>query len=220
MSERLWQILASSFPQLISYCVRVTIPLTVCIYILSFALALVLALLQVQRVPVLRQLARIYVWVFCGIPLIALLYLIFFGLPSVGIVLAAFPAAVLAFSLNYAAYMSETIRASILSVPVGQTEAGYTVGLNSAQIMRRIVLPQAMRVAFPTLFGTLISLTKDSALAASITVVEMFKTAQQIAARTFEPFALYCEVALIYLALGTILTIVQRILEKKVRWQR
>ena len=220
MSERLWQILASSFPQLISYCVRVTIPLTVCIYILSFALALVLALLQVQRVPVLRQLARIYVWVFRGIPLIALLYLIFFGLPSVGIVLAAFPAAVLAFSLNYAAYMSETIRASILSVPVGQTEAGYTVGLNSAQIMRRIVLLQAMRVAFPTLFGTLISLTKDSALAASITVVEMFKTAQQIAARTFEPFALYCEVALIYLALGTILTIVQRILEKKVRWQR
>lgn len=220
MSERLWQILASSFPQLISYCVRVTIPLTVCIYILSFALALVLALLQVQRVPVLRQLARIYVWVFRGIPLIALLYLIFFGLPSVGIVLAAFPAAVLAFSLNYAAYMSETIRASILSVPVGQTEAGYTVGLNSAQIMRRIVLPQAMRVAFPTLFGTLISLTKDSALAASITVVEMFKTAQQIAARTFEPFALYCEVALIYLALGTILTVVQRILEKKVRWQR
>ncbi len=220
MSERLWQILASSFPQLISYCVGVTIPLTVCIYILSFALALVLALLQVQRVPVLRQLARIYVWVFRGIPLIALLYLIFFGLPSVGIVLAAFPAAVLAFSLNYAAYMSETIRASILSVPVGQTEAGYTVGLNSAQIMRRIVLPQAMRVAFPTLFGTLISLTKDSALAASITVVEMFKTAQQIAARTFEPFALYCEVALIYLALGTILTIAQRILEKKVRWQR
>lgn len=220
MSERLWQILASSFPQLISYCVRVTIPLTVCIYILSFALALVLALLQVQRVPVLRQLARIYVWVFRGIPLIALLYLIFFGLPSVGIVLAAFPAAVLAFSLNYAAYMSETIRASILSVPVGQTEAGYTVGLNSAQIMRRIVLPQAMRVAFPTLFGTLINLTKDSALAASITVVEMFKTAQQIAARTFEPFALYCEVALIYLALGTILTVVQRILEKKVRWQR
>lgn len=86
--------------------------------------------------------------------------------------------------------------------------------------MRRIVLPQAMRVAFPTLFGILISLTKDSALAASITVVEMFKTAQQIAARTFEPFALYCEVALIYLALSTILTILQRILEKKVSWQR
>ena len=220
MSERLWEILASSLPQLISYCVKVTIPLTVCIYVLSFVLAMVLALLQVQRVPVLRQLARVYVWAFRGIPLIALLYLIFFGLPSIGIVLAAFPAAVLAFSLNYAAYMSETIRASILSVPVGQREAGYAVGLSSAQIMRRIVLPQAMRVAFPTMFGILISLTKDSALAASITVVEMFKTAQQIAARTFEPFALYCEVALIYLALSTILTILQRILEKKVSWQR
>ena len=93
------------------------------------------------------------------------------------------------------------------------------IGLSSGQVMRRIVLPQAARVAFPTLFGSLISLTKDSSLAASITVVEMFKTAQQIAARTFEPFALYCEVALVYLALNTILTLLQSFMEKKMAWQ-
>ncbi|WP_455499922.1 amino acid ABC transporter permease [Gemmiger sp.] len=219
MSERLWGILVSSLPQLVEYCIKVTIPLTACIYLLSLALALVLALLQVQRVPVLRQLARVYVWVFRGTPLIVQLYIIFFGLPSLGIVLNAFPAAVIAFSLNYAAYMSETVRAAILAVPEGQTEAGYMIGLSSGQVMRRIVLPQAARVAFPTLFGSLIGLTKDSSLAASITVVEMFKTAQQIAARTFEPFALYCEVALVYLALNTILTLLQSFLEKKLAWQ-
>ncbi len=219
MSERLWEILTASLPQLVSYCIKVTIPLTACVYALSLVIALALALVQVQRVPVLRKLARVYVWIFRGTPLIVQLYLVFFGLPSLGIVLKAFPAAVAAFSLNYAAYISETIRAAILSVPKGQTEAGYMIGLSSGQVMRRIVLPQAMRVACPTLFGALIGLTKDSALAASITVVEMFKAAQQIAARTFEPFALYCEVALIYLGLNTILSLLQRFLEKRFAWQ-
>ena len=220
MSERVWGILVSSLPQLVAYCLRVTIPLTVCIYAVSLLLALLLALVQVQRIPILQHLARVYVWIFRGTPLIVQLYIIFFGLPSLGIVMDAFPAAVLAFSLNYSAYMSETVRAAILAVPEGQTEAGYMIGLSSAQVMRRVVLPQALRVAFPTLFGSLIGLTKDSSLAASITVVEMFKTAQQIAARTFEPFALYCEVALVYLALNTLLTLLEGILEKKLSWKQ
>ena len=205
MSERLWEILASSLPNLLLYCVKVTIPLTACIYALSLVLAFLLALVQVLNIRFLSGAARIYVWIFRGTPLIVQMYIIFFGLPSVGITLNAFPSAVIAFSLNYAAYMSETIRASIQAVPVGQTEAGYMIGLNYFQIMTRIVLPQAAKIAFPTLFGSLIGLTKDSSLAASITVVEMFKAAQQIAARTFEPLALYCEAALIYLMLNTAL---------------
>lgn len=86
--------------------------------------------------------------------------------------------------------------------------------------MRRIILPQAAQVAFPTLFSSLIGLTKDSSLAASITVVEMFKAAQQIASRTFEPFALYCEAAFIYLMLNTVLTLAQGVLEKKFTWKQ
>ena len=220
MSERLWEILASSLPNLLLYCVKVTIPLTACIYALSLVLAFLLALVQVLNIRVLSGAALIYVWIFRGTPLIVQMYIIFFGLPSVGITLNAFPSAVIAFSLNYAAYMSETIRASIQAVPVGQTEAGYMIGLNYFQIMTRIVLPQAAKIAFPTLFGSLIGLTKDSSLAASITVVEMFKAAQQIAARTFEPLALYCEAALIYLMLNTALTLLQRYLEKRLSWKQ
>lgn len=139
----------TSFPRLVLYCVQVTIPLTVCIYILSLVLGFLLALIQIQKIPVLKQLARVYVWVFRGTPLIVQMYIIFFGLPSLGITLDAFPSAVIAFSLNYAAYMSETIRAAIQSVPEGQWEAGYMIGLSSGQIMLRVILPQAARVAFP-----------------------------------------------------------------------
>lgn len=220
MSERLWEILISSLPNLLLYCVKVTIPLTACIYVLSLILAFLLALVQVLNIRLLNQAARIYVWIFRGTPLIVQMYIIFFGLPSVGITLDAFPSAVIAFSLNYAAYMSETIRASIQAVPVGQTEAGYMIGLNYFQIMTRVVLPQAAKIAFPTLFGSLIGLTKDSSLAASITVVEMFKAAQQIASRNFEPMALYCEAALIYLMLNTVLTMLQRYLEKRLSWKQ
>lgn len=220
MTQRLLDILLSSFPTLVAYCIKVTIPLTACIFALSLVLAFFLALIQIQKVPVLKQLARVYVWVFRGTPLIVQMYIIFFGLPSFGITLDAFPSAVIAFSLNYAAYMSETIRAAILSVPEGQWEAGYMIGLSSGQIMLRVVLPQAARVAFPTLFGTLIGLTKDSSLAASITVVEMFKAAQQVASRTFEPFALYCEAAFVYLMLNTVLTLLQSVLEKQLAWKQ
>ena len=220
MTQRLLDILVSSFPRLVLYCVQVTIPLTVCIYILSLVLGFLLALIQIQKIPVLKQLARVYVWVFRGTPLIVQMYIIFFGLPSLGITLDAFPSAVIAFSLNYAAYMSETIRAAIQSVPEGQWEAGYMIGLSSGQIMLRVILPQAARVAFPTLFSTLIGLTKDSSLAASITVVEMFKAAQQIASCTFEPFALYCEAAFVYLMLNTVLTLLQSVLEKRLAWKQ
>ena len=220
MNERLLGILVNSFPRLLLYLFKVTIPLTVSIFTISVILAFILALIQVLDIRVLKTLTRIYVWVFRGTPLIVQMYIIFYGLPSLGISLNAFPSAVIAFSMNYAAYMSETIRAAIQSVPQGQIEAGYMIGLTYGQIMRRIVIPQAARVAFPTMFGSLIGLTKDSSLAASITVVEMFKTAQQIASMYFEPFALYCEAAVIYLMLNTVLTLLQAFLERKLTWKQ
>lgn len=218
MSERLLNILVESFPKLLQSCIKMTIPLTLIVFTLSLVLGFFIALVQILNIKGLKQIARVYVWIFRGTPLLVQLYIVFFGLPSLGITLDAFPSAVIAFSLNSAAYNSETIRSAILSVPEGQTEAGYMVGLSYWQIMRRIVLPQAARVAFPTLFNSFISLTKDSSLAASITVVEMFKTAQQVAAVYFEPFALYCEAAVIYLMLNTFLTLLQSYLEKKLAW--
>ena len=162
-----------------------------------------------------RSLARFYVWVVRGTPLLVQLYVLFFGLPKLGIIIEPFPAAVIVFALNTGAYDSETMRAAIESIPKGQLEAGYCVGMSYGQTMRRIILPQALRTAFPPLSNSLISLVKDTSLAANITVVEMFMAAQRIVARTYEPLALYIEVGVIYLLFSTALTYLQRAGEKK-----
>ena len=209
MSERLAGILVSSFTRILIPGIKVTIPLTLLSFVFGCIIALFLALVQIANVKGLKQFARFYIWVFRGTPLIVQLFIIFFGLPSVGIILDAFPSAVIAF---------EIFRSAIQAVPEGQTEAAYMVGLSYRQTMTRIVMPQAFRIAFPPLFNSLIGLTKDTSLASSITVVELFTTAQQIAARTYEPFALYCEAAVIYLMICTVLTWVQNYFEKKLVW--
>ena len=168
---------------------------------------------------ILKQLSQIYIWIFRGTPVIVQLFIIFYGLPSIGIVFDAFPAAVLGFGLNLGAYNAEVFRSAIMAVPKGQTEAAYLIGLNYPQILARVVLPQSFPIAFPNLFNNLISLLKDTSLAASITVVELFTQAQRIAARTYEPFALYLEAAFIYLIFSTVLTFIQGWLEKKLVWK-
>ena len=192
-----------------------TIPLTIISFSLALIIAVVTALVQFGNVKILKHIARFYVWVIRGTPVLVQLYIIFFGLPGLGIVLDPFPSAVIVFSINEGAYAAETIRAALEAVPAGQIEAGYCVGMNYLQIMRRIVLPQAMRTAFPPLSNSLIGLVKETSLAANITVTEMFMATQRIVARTYEPLALYCEVGLIYLFFCTVLTRLQSLGEKK-----
>ncbi|MBS7340480.1 MAG: amino acid ABC transporter permease [Acetatifactor sp.] len=218
MSERVLQILIQAFPKILIPCIKVTIPLTICSFILGLILALFLAIVQIANIRGLKQFARFYIWIFRGTPLLVQLFIVFFGLPSLGIMLDAFPSAVIAFSLNLAAYNAEVIRSAILAVPAGQTEAALMVGLSYPQLMAKIVLPQAGRIAFPPLFNSLIGLTKDTSLASSITLIEMFSVAQQVAARYYEPFALYCEAAVIYLLICTLLTWLQATVEKKLTW--
>ncbi|MBR6390510.1 MAG: amino acid ABC transporter permease [Lachnospiraceae bacterium] len=219
MSDRLINILLTSFTKILIPGIRVTIPLTLLSFAVSLVLGLLLALVLVARVPVLKTVAFIYIWIFRGTPLIVQLFIIFFGLPGLGIMMEAFPAAVLAFGLNLAAYNAEVFRSAIDAIPTGQMEAAYMVGLSYPQALVRIVLPQAFKIAFPSLFNNLISLLKDTSLASSITVVELFTSAQQIAARTYEPFALYCEAALIYLVFSTLLTWLQSWLESRLVWK-
>ena len=215
MNERILRILIESFWQILLPGLTMTIPLTILSFTFGLILALLAALVQVAEIRVLKSIARFYIWVIRGTPLLVQLFVIFYGLPSLGILLDAFPSAVIVFSVNTGAYAAETIRAAIESVPRGQLEAGYCAGLTYAQTMRRIILPQAMRTAFAPLSNSLISLVKDTSLAANITILEMFMASQRIAARTYEPFALYCEVCLIYLLFCTVLTALQRRLEKK-----
>lgn len=214
---RLWELFLDSFPKILLPGLTATIPLTIISFSLAMVIAVVVALVQFANVRGLKQIARFYIWVFRGTPLLVQLFVVFFGLSRVGIVLPPFPAAVIVFSLNEGAYCAETVRAALESVPSGQMEAGYCVGMSYLQIIRRIVLPQAMRTAFPPLSNSLISMAKDTSLAANITVTEMFMVTQRIVARTYEPLLLYLEVGLIYLIFSTVLTKLQRVGEKKLQ---
>lgn len=214
-NERVLGILAESFSKILLPGLTMTIPLTVLSFSFAMVIATVTALVQFANVPVLKQLARFYIWIIRGTPLLVQLFIGFYGLPYIGIVADAFPTAVIVFSINEGAYCAETMRGALESIPQGQIEAGYCVGMSWLQIMRRIVLPQALRVAFPALSNSLISLTKDTSLAANITVMEMFMATQRIAARTYTFLPLYLEVAFIYLMFCTALTALQHWGEKK-----
>lgn len=215
MSNRLVNILIESFPKMLLPGLKMTIPLTAISFAFALVIAVIAAMIRVAKVPVLQQIVRFYIWVIRGTPLLVQLYVVFYGLPNLGVVLEPFPTAVLVFSINEGAYCAETVRAAIESIPRGQMEAGVCVGMSWMQTMWHVVLPQAFRTAFPSLSNSLISMLKDTSLAANITVMEMFMVTQRIASRYYEHLALYIEVALIYLLFCTVLTKLQAVCEKK-----
>ena len=209
------ELLTDSFFKILIPGLTVTIPLTVVSFSLAMVIGTVTALVQFADIKFLKQLARFYIWVIRGTPLLIQLFVVFYGLPSVGILIDPFPAAVIVFSINEGAYSAETIRGALESVPKGQIEAGYCCGLNFVQIMWHVVLPQAFRTAFPSLANALIAMVKDTSLAANITVMEMFMATQQIVARTYKALLLYLELAFIYLMFSTVLTKLQSYMEKR-----
>ena len=212
---RILNLMIDSFPKILSAGLRVTIPLTVIAFSAAMVIAVVVALIQFANIPVAKQLCRFYIWVFRGTPLLVQLFVVFYGFPDLGITLNAFTAAAIVFALNEGAYASEIVRAALEAVPAGQMEAGYCVGMSYLQIMGRIILPQAMRTAVPSLANSLISMMKDTSLAFSISLVEMFARTKQIAANNWVVLPIYLEAGLIYLMMSTVLTFVQRWLEKK-----
>lgn len=209
------QLMIDSFWPLLRAGLLFTVPLTLITFVGGIALGFVLALGRLYGPKPLVALVRFYVWLIRGTPLLVQLFLIFYGLPSAGITLDAFTAAVIGFTLNVGAYTSEVIRATLDAVPKGQWEASYSIGMNWFQAMRRIVLPQAARIAVPPLSNTFISLVKDTSLAAAVTVPELFQAAQRIAAATYEPLILYIETAVIYLLFSSVLSALQNKLEAR-----
>lgn len=175
-----------------------------------------LALLRLYGYWPLQWLARVYVSFFRGTPLLVQLFMIYYGLPQLGIQLDPLPAALIGFSLNMAAYTAEILRAAIASIDRGQWEAAASIGMSRAQTLYRAILPQAARTALPPLGNSFISLVKDTALAATIQVPELFRQAQLITARTFEIFTMYLAAALIYWLLASVLAYFQGRLEDRV----
>ncbi|MBB6333878.1 amino acid ABC transporter permease [Schaalia hyovaginalis] len=192
-----------------------TIPLTLASFALGLAIAILVALARLGESRILRGLASFYVSLIRGTPLLVQLFVIFYALPQLGVVIDPFPSAILAFSLNVGGYTAETIRAAILSVPEGQWEAALTIGLDRATTLRRVIAPQALRVAVPPLFNTFIGLVKDTSLASSIMVSELLREAQIIAAPSYRFLLLYSLAALYYWLICTVLAIAQSRIEKK-----
>ena len=215
MNDTTWELVRTSIGPLLEGAVRGTIPLTIISFAAGLVIALLVALARLSRVPVLSWLARAYISVIRGTPLLVQLFLIFYALPSLGVVIDPFPSAVIAFSLNVGGYAAETIRAAILSVPRGQWEAASTIGLGPPMTLRRVVLPQALRVSVPPLSNTFISLVKDTSLASTIMVTELLRKAQEIAAPTYEFMTLYSLAAVIYWLICLVLSSAQGRLERR-----
>lgn len=198
MDESNWDLVQRSLLPLAEGMVKGTIPLTALSFAFGLVLALVVALMRLSGVAPLVGLARAFVSVIRGTPLLLQLFLIYYGLPEMGVPLDPFPSAVIAFTLNVGGYASEVIRSAILAVPKGQTEAAMTIGMGRATTLRRIVLPQAARVAVPPLSNTLISLVKDTSLASAVQATEVLRRASEIAGPTYQFFLLYGVAAVYY----------------------
>lgn len=205
----------SSFPQLVAAALQVTIPLSAAAFALALLLGVAAAGARASAFKPLSWLAWVYIWVFRGTPLLVQLFIVFYGLPKIGLTLDVWSAAIITLSLNTGAYVAETFRAAVASIPRGQFEAARTLNFTRAQTLRHVVIPQAVRIALPTLGNDLIDLIKGTSLVSVISMVDLFQTGKQIASRTFEPLAMYTEVALIYLIIFTVLSWAQSRLEKR-----
>ncbi|EMW3376190.1 cystine ABC transporter permease [Yersinia enterocolitica] len=185
----------------------------------GLALGFMLAMMRLSRFLPLSLLSCFYVSIFRGTPLIAQLFMIYYGLPQFGIELDPMPAALIGLSLNTAAYTSETLRAAISSIEKGQWEAAASIGMTRWQTLYRVILPQAGRTALPPLGNSFIGLVKDTSLAATIQVPELFRQAQLVTSRTLEVFTMYLAASLIYWIMATLLSALQNRLEAHVNRQ-
>ncbi|KQO46987.1 MULTISPECIES: amino acid ABC transporter permease [Frigoribacterium] len=214
MQSSLDLFLRSLWP-IVSGALVASIPLAFASMAIGLVIAVVIALMRLSGKAVLAGIARVYISIIRGTPLLVQLFVVFYGLPSIGVRLDPWPSAIIAFSLNVGGYAAEVIRAAILSVPKGQWEAAHTIGMSRGLALRRIILPQAARVSVPPLSNTFISLVKDTSLASVILVVELFRQAQQIATVSNQFLLIYLEAALVYWVICLILSFGQDALEKR-----
>lgn len=181
---------------------RITALLSTCAFVFSLVLGLILAMCRNAPSPLLRRFAALYVTVVRGVPLLALLFLLYFGLPGIGITFDAFTAAVIGLALAFAAQVAELFRAGLAAIPKGQREAALAVGMTPAQSFAFIVLPQVVRVILSPLVVTFVSLLKDSSLASLITVNELMLTGRAMSTEYFLPLQIFLMVGLCYFVIA------------------
>lgn len=220
MTEARAELVVNAFWPMVKAAVLVSIPLAIASFFIGMLIAVAVALVRVKPVSsilhrIILFVVKVYISIIRGTPMLVQISVVFYGLPAIGIFIDPIPAAIIGFSLNIGAYGSETVRAAISSVPKGQWEAGYTIGMTYMQTFRRIIAPQAFRVAVPPLSNTFIGLFKDTSLASIVTVTEMFRVAQQMANMSYDFLPVYIEAGLIYWCFCWLLFLAQARIEKR-----
>lgn len=210
----MWDLIVRAYPLLVEG-LTVTIFLGTTSFALGSAIGLLVALARLSGIPPLTAFAVVYLSIFRGTPMLVQILLIYFGLPQLGISLDPIPSAIIALSLGVASYQSENFRSGILGVEKGQREAALSIGMTYWQAMRRIVFPQALRIATPTIGNRFIALMKDTSLASVVTVVELTRVAERIGSATFRYLEMFVIIAAIYWAISTVLSIGQETLERR-----
>jgi polar amino acid transport system permease protein len=195
--------------------VVLTLVITLFSVILSTVLGFVWAIMTWSRIPVLVGISRTFITVIRGIPIIVQLFYIYFVMPDIGINLTAVQAGIIGLGIAYSAYQAENFRAGIEAIDRGQIEAAHSIGMTDRLVMRRVIMPQAVRIVLPPFGNTIIMMLKDSSLVSTITVAELTRQGQLIAASTFDNMTVFTLVALIYLALSLPLTFLTRHLERR-----
>ena len=211
-----WEDVRTFMPSLLVGA-RTTVILTFLVMLLGLPAGLLVALARLSRIAPLRILARGYVEIIRGTPVLLQLVYVYFALPHAGIKFDPFTAGTIALSVNYAAYLSEVFRAGIQAIDRGQVEAGLSLGMSRSLLMRRIILPQAIRIILPPIGNYFISLFKDTSLVSIITLQDLMFTGQILAASTFKDFEIYTLIAIIYLAICYPSSIAVSWLERKLK---
>jgi len=221
-----FKLIFKDLPQLLS-CLHITLLIVVSATVIGLFLGIVLALFRLYKIPILSQLATIYISFNRGTPMIVQLFIVYFGLPnvllSIGIDINRWDKlyfVIITYGLNAAAFMSEIIRASIISVDIGQTEAAYSVGMTRLQTFSRIVAPQSLLISLPNLGTSFLGLLQDTSLAFTIGIIDVMGKAKGIGATTYHSIEAYIAAAIIFLVLGTVLEKGFNIIEKKVEYKK
>ncbi|WP_392340410.1 amino acid ABC transporter permease [Moritella marina] len=211
-----FEYMLNLFPILFKY-LGTTMQMALIGVVFALILAIGLAVARTFKVPVLNQFAMVFISFFRGTPLLVQLFLLYYGLPRVFPILInmdAFTASVIGLTLHFAAYKAESIRAAIMAVDKSQLEAALSTGMTTSQAMRRIVLPQAARIATPSLMNYFIDMIKSTSLAFTLGVTEIMAKTQMEASSSFYFFESYLAVALIYWGVVMIFTQLQVYLER------
>ena len=210
-----WWSLIEVYLPLFAPAAWVVVEVTVLSILLSWACGLVAALCKASLFRILRWPAEFYLWFVRGTPLLTQIFVIYFGLPQIGLDLDPFTAGVLALGINAGAYVAEIIRGGLLSIPKGQSESALAAGMTYFQLMRRIILPQVVRVIIPPITNDAASTLKNTSLLSTITIMELMLQTQVIVNTTFRPFEFYILVSIIYLVQTTVLMALLRWSERR-----